>query len=153
MTALITATIVIGSLLSPVVAATPTAASHRIYLPIVMSQANTWPIPRPTPTPRVVPMDFPLESVGFAHYYSPDGQRWNFYTDVTMSPLYQFTASDMVMLAFKGLDSKGDVLYENMGQHAADPSWVHPGGTTRIEWDAPDVPRGIWGIWFMLRWR
>ena len=134
MLGIITATIVIGSLLSPVVAATPTAAPHRIYLPIVMSQANTWPIPRPTPTPRVVPMDFPLESVGFAHYYSPDGQRWNFYTDVTMSPHYQFTASDMVMLAFKGLDSGGEVLYENMAQHPANPSWVHPGGTTRIQW-------------------
>lgn len=170
---IITATLVITSLLTSVRLAA-TLPPHRIYFPLILKAApQTWPIPQPTPTPRVVSVDFPLESIGYAwHYTAPqgssqtsgdvseggvsdDGQRWVFYCDVTLSPRYLWTASDMVMLGFKGYDERGQLLYENLDQHPADPSWVAPGDTTRIEWDAPaaDVPRGMKGWWALLRWR
>lgn len=155
MTGIITATVIIMSMLSPMAAETPTpmAAAHHVYLPIVMKRAPATGGPMPTPTPRVLPATYPLKSFGYAHYYS--AERWHFYVDITMSPAYPYVVSDMVMLAFKGFDAGGELVYENRDQHPADPDVVPPGGTTRIEWDVPeaDVPRGIEGLWFMLRWR
>lgn len=134
-----------------------TSTGYSIYLPFIMNKApaDVWPTPKPTPTPCVVPMGKPLESIGYAYYYSADGQRWNFYTDVTMSPDYPFTANDMVMLGFRAWDIQNVVIYVNDAVHLADPSWVAPGETTRIAWDVPadDVPQGIAGFWFLLRWR
>jgi len=123
-------------------------------LPILDRRAHSWPVPRPIPPAKVKPMSFPLESISYVFYLSPDAQTWHARIGVAMSPRYPWTASDMMILIFRGYDANGVLVYET-GRHAAEPPWCAPGETTWIEWDAPvsEVGRQVTGFWCLLRWR
>jgi len=133
-----------------------------IYLPIVMRNADP-SAPFLTPTPKA--HNDPGSPLAFEshNWYRHQGE-FVCYTNLHFldNLEYPWPIWGMTIIGFKLFDNEGVLLYENWDEHPCDlvglpypDHLLYPGDQTRIVIRVPsgDVPIGVKGVWFAIRWQ